>query len=59
MTLEFDCPDCLWHVVQFDGRELVTCEKGRRCFTCGWIAEQPEADRPRLREMLMEPPPDR
>lgn len=55
MPEEFDCPDCGWHIVNVIGGILST----ERCLTCQHIADQPEADRPRLRAILCSPPPGR
>lgn len=60
MSVEFDCPDCGWHVVSFDGSARTTFVNGRRCFTCRFIADIPDPEtRSQMRNALLahdEPP---
>jgi hypothetical protein len=52
MTVEFDCIDCGWHVVNAVGTLPRT-----RCLSCEWLAESPlvPAERERLRAILSPP----
>jgi hypothetical protein len=53
MTVEFDCVDCGWHVVDVAGIRA----PGTRCLSCEWLAESPlvPAERERLRAILSPP----
>jgi hypothetical protein len=53
MTVEFDCIDCGWHVVNAVGTLPRT-----RCLSCEWLAESPlvPAERERLRVLARSPP---
>jgi hypothetical protein len=53
MTVEFDCVDCGWHVVDVAGIRGPRA----RCLSCEWLAEIPEpADREALRAFLRATP---
>jgi hypothetical protein len=55
MTVEFDCPDCGWHVVNVTADHVPASS---RCLSCQWLADNvaPEHRAP-LRAILSPPAP--
>lgn len=52
MTIEFDCPDCGWHVIDVAG----TRGPRTRCLSCEWLAAYPDpVERESLRPLLSPP----
>jgi rubredoxin len=48
MPVEFDCPDCGWHVIN-----VVESIPRARCLQCQWIADTADpAERAHLRALL-------